>query len=76
MSAAPRKRGPKPRADARRHEIDVRLSDEERATLEAAAADAGQPLRTYVRDAALARAREGEPTLDDAIAALEALRKG
>ena len=75
MSAAPRKRGPKPRADARRHEIDVRLSDEERATLEAAATAAGQPLRTYVRDAALARAREGEPTLDDVAELLERVRR-
>ena len=75
MTPAPKRRGPKPKPDARRHEIDVRLSDEERATLEAAAADAGQPLRTYVRDAALARAREGEPTLDDVAELLERVRR-
>lgn len=71
MTAPTRKRGRKPRADARRHVRDVRLSDEELATLERAATAAGQPLRTYVRDAALSRAREGAPTIADAIDLLE-----
>lgn len=82
MTAAARRRGGVTRTGERATErLDVRLTTEERAELEAAASAVGEPLRAYVRDAALQRAREGSPgapevvPLDDAIeAATEALR--
>lgn len=78
----PKRRGRPKSDDSLDVRLDVRMTTAEREELERAASDAGQPLRTYIRDAALARAREqrGEPApvavpLDEAIEALEGLAR-
>lgn len=80
---ARRGRGRPRAADPRTARLDIRTTAGELLELERAAASAGKPLATWVRETALARAREerGEPAppsvpLDEAIeAATEALRE-
>lgn len=80
---APRRGRGRPRAEnPRTSRVEIRTTAGELEELERAAASAGKPIATWVRETALARAREerGEPAppsvgLDEAIEALRELAR-